>query len=714
MQNYIFEVVRTYLLSTSPVMKKITFTLLLFCVALLLQAQVTITVTNCSVGDLTNRLSASEKSSVANLTITGYLDARDFKTMRDDLPVLSVLNIGSTSILGYTGSDGPISPTSFSYPADELPWYAFYNYSTGYGKNTLTNVTLPSSITSIGRYAFGYCRNISTLAFPSTVSTIQNWAFTDCGNNLAITIPAATTTIQNLAFEAFNGPINVDGSNPNYSSLNEVLFNKDKTTLIQCPASKSGDYIVPSTVTLIGQNSFSRCTRLNGYITIPPSVTTIGGWAFRECGVTGPLTIPESVDSIGNGAFNWCTALTSIYVYSKVPIDIRHSSSVFDMINKTTCTLYVPATTKNAYLAANQWGDFENIVEGPSSFPYSEGFSSGASPYGWRQVDYQAKDQIWKFGTINLPSMAPDLIGNYVYLYSDAYGSSNTQNVDLISPVFDFSNYTNIELSFNHFFRPASSNQGSMYYSVDNGVDWTLIQSWNSTLNPETFSLNLTSQVAGYSHVFFKWNYSGTWGLYWAIDDVAITADYEVGTTETLTNTSINGDESHCYDASETITVAGGGVPVEFLSGSFVDLIAGQTISFLPGFHANNGSEMHAYITTTGDFCNALPSPVIAMPADEKSTLVADETVRPVVSDRLAKSIKIYPNPNNGKFTIALTNIELGSGIAIYNALGIKVYQTLVLDATLPDIDMAGLRRGLYFVKVTDGKEQFTKKMIVE
>jgi len=697
-------------------MKNITFAILLFCTALFTNAQVSKTVTGCTAGDLTNRLNSSEKSNVTNLIIYGTLDARDFKMMRDDMPVLAVIDIGPITIASYTGPDGTLSPSNSSYSANEIPMCAFYNINTGLSKTTLTSVLPPTSITSIGRYAFYGCSGISTLYIPLSVIAIDLWAFSDCGNNLAVAIPAGTTTIGNWAFEAFNGPITVDENNPNYSSYNDVLFNKDTTLLIQCPASKSGDYVIPSTVTEIGMNSFSRCSRLTGSITIPPSVTIIGEWAFRQCtGVSGPLSIPESVVSIGSGAFYLCSALTSIYVYSKVPIDISLSSSVFQSINKTTCYLYVPIASKRAYQAASQWQDFTNIIERSSSFPYTESFSSGISPYGWTQIDYAGKDQTWKFGTVTGVTIFPALTGNYVYLFSDAYGVGNTQNVDLISPVFDFSNYTNIVLGFNHYYRAASLNPVRLYYSVNNGVDWTLIQSWNATTNnPEAFSQDLTSQVAGYSNVFFKWNYHDTFGWYWAIDDVAITADYIVGTTETLTNTTINGDESHCYDATETITVAGGGIPVDFLSGSFVDLIAGQSISFLPGFHAYNGSEMHAYITTGGEYCNTLPSPVIAMPAVEKSRFIDDETAKSVVGKAIEKLVKIYPNPNNGQFTIELTNVESGATLSIYNMLGAMVYQSLVTNQTSHKINLPGVRKGIYFVKVMDGNELLTRKIVVE
>jgi hypothetical protein len=181
---------------------------------------------------------------------------------------------------------------------------------------------------------------------------------------------------------------------------------------------------------------------------------------------------------------------------------------------------------------------------------------------------------------------------------------------------------------------------------------------------------------------------------------------------ESVTNVNYPSGNNICSDAVNSITLAGGGSSVSFQSGSSVELIAGNTIRFLPGFHAFQGNYTHAWITTNGSFCDEVSSTVI-IPQSEKNGIV-DDGFNPKQGVSKEKSIKVYPNPNNGKFTIALTNIELGSGIAIYNALGVKVYQSLVLDATLTDIELAGIRRGLYFVKVTDGKEQITRKMIVD
>lgn len=130
----------------------------------------------------------------------------------------------------------------------------------------------------------------------------------------SVQVPDSVLTIENGAFVLPSSleTILVDGSNPNYSSEDGMLFNKLKTTLIRCPDRKSGSYSIPETVTTVGQFAFQYCTLLTG-VTIPDSVTVIGGEAFYACTLLKTITIPSSVTSLGSGAFN-SSGLESIII----------------------------------------------------------------------------------------------------------------------------------------------------------------------------------------------------------------------------------------------------------------------------------------------------------------------------------------------------------------------------------------------------------------
>jgi uncharacterized repeat protein (TIGR02543 family) len=162
-----------------------------------------------------------------------------------------------------------------------------------------------------------------------------------------------------------------------------------------------------------------------------------------------------------------------------------------------------------------------------SVLPFSEDFNATTLlPTCWQNVDHQGNAQVWQFGTH--ANGLTGTTGNYAYLNSDAYGQGNSQNADLVTPLLDLSAYTDVTLSFTHYFlQYQASSTATLSYSLDNGISWTQIQQWTSTTtNPATFS-QVIPALDGQSQVRFKWNYTGSWGYYWDVDNVEITGTIE-------------------------------------------------------------------------------------------------------------------------------------------------------------------------------------------
>ena len=185
--------------------------------------------------------------------------------------------------------------------------------------------------------------DVKTLVLEDTVTSINAYAFDGCVNLTTITIPDSTLFIGTGAFRSCGSltSINVGEANDFFTSVDGVLFDKDKTTLIQYPIGKSmisegytipdgvtkiSDWAffnsrltsvaIPDSVTEIGDAAFRHCTTLTS-VTIGNSVTTIGDYAFAECMSLESVIIPDSVTLIGDAAFNG-TNLTSVIIPENV------------------------------------------------------------------------------------------------------------------------------------------------------------------------------------------------------------------------------------------------------------------------------------------------------------------------------------------------------------------------------------------------------------
>lgn len=316
----------------------------------------TLTVTS-TVGGLSAAIIAAggDLSTLKNLTITGTINATDFKAMRDNMPQLTELDMTGASISEYTGTQGTASTTSITYPQNTIPNNAFF------AKSTLTSIKIPTGTVTIDDYAFYSCNGLTgTFNLPSALKTIGNLSFINCSGISSIDIPSTVTTIGMMAFSGSSALISVNENNTNFASLDGVLFNKMKTTLIQCPTARTGSYIIPASVNTIGRAAFTSCIGLTS-ITIPVSVTTINDYAFSQC-----------------------TGLTTLNTSSRTPINLTANTNTFEGIATSTCTLHVPIGSKAAYQAteAVQWNKFSNIIEDLDFLPTITSFNPTSGTIG--------------------------------------------------------------------------------------------------------------------------------------------------------------------------------------------------------------------------------------------------------------------------------------------------------------------------------------------
>jgi hypothetical protein len=330
------------------------------------------------------------------------------------LPFLYTVTNGTIGIGTYTGSGGTLS---ISGVIGGLPVTSIGNGAFAFC-GSLTNVNLPDSITDIGNGAFAFCGGLTSITMPDSVTDFGMFTFYACSNLVSVAlstniqdigvsafdscigltnvsipdgvfiigasafqncssltgmlIPAGVASVGSAAFDSCSNltAITVDPQNTYYTDADGALMqitnffnpspfgNNSNPTLVQCPAGKAGNYIVPNGVITIGNSAFHACTRLTS-VTIPNTVTGIGDFAFdccsaltsvailstnaiylnigsyvfASCSNLNNVIIPNTVNTAGPHLFDNCVSLTDVTVGS----GLTGSPSRFNSANFSDC-----------------------------------------------------------------------------------------------------------------------------------------------------------------------------------------------------------------------------------------------------------------------------------------------------------------------------------------------------------------------------------------
>ena len=176
-------------------------------------------------------------------------------------------------------------------------------------------VTIANGVTSVRDRAFSGRSGLTSITIPGSVRSIGFGAFSNCSGLTSITISSGVTSIGHEAFYYCNNLtcITVETDNRNYASQDGILYNKAKTEFIHIPAAIQGAVTIPNGVTSVGDSAFSGCSGLTS-VTIPDNVRSIGKLAFNGCSQLVSISIGAGVNVIGGDAFEACNALNSVYI----------------------------------------------------------------------------------------------------------------------------------------------------------------------------------------------------------------------------------------------------------------------------------------------------------------------------------------------------------------------------------------------------------------
>lgn len=302
----------------------------------------------CTPGELANLI---DDTSITSLTVTGQMDARDFKFIADELEQLTSVNLSGVTIVSYINNSKPLFNNEVRYPENCIPPMAFF------GKK-ITEISIPESTRAIGMAAFAGCQNLASFTFhegidsiaayafsstklskvmlPSSIKTLGKGVFSNITNLTSTTIaPENNLIIPESAYE-YCTKLNTVTLGPNVTAIEDCAF-KGTARLFHFVFSGANN------IKSIGNEAFLGSALTDFNFDRAATLNTVGEWAFAESKQVS-AAMPSAATKVGKGAFYYAADLTS-YIPSQLTDSISDmllaGTAVTNNVTDSTATQYI-------------------------------------------------------------------------------------------------------------------------------------------------------------------------------------------------------------------------------------------------------------------------------------------------------------------------------------------------------------------------------------
>jgi len=720
-------------------------------------------------GQLSSLLTNDEKNTITDLSLVGTIDARDFKTMRDSMSVLSHVDISKVKITSYDGFDGTYEYFENPiYYANEIPRLAFFSDYNNMGKLTLTSIILPDSLNSIGQGAFRKCSGLKMITIPSSVISIGLEAFSYCTSLDSITIPFSVNHIGDGAFLSCTSLRSLTLLSPSPIDLSKSVDVFSKVDLSACtlyiPYGTKPSFLKASKwmyfvnlVELPGLFTTSNSVGLSNaagsysfYIasSVPWTASSDKEWLkvipsksegndslllqvteLKEGKRMGTVTLyPEGLDSQivcvtqYNSRFVIAGFLYKILGDQKKKLTTLSLSGTIDVTDFKTMRDSMPVLealdlrdVTVVHYSGNEgteyYTDYHDNTVPDNAFWNKKNLKSVILPSSVTSIGNSVFEFCTGITTIDIPD-GVTTIGPNAFQYC-----SGLESVKIPNSVEKIDDHT-----FHLCEKLSNITIPSSVKSIGNSAFWlcTNLAKLDIPSSVDTIGLYAFGRSTAFLNVDpDNPKYSSIDGILYNKDQTHLIQCPNIINEKFTIPSSVTTIEKSAFGGCtllkalsipESVTTLG--------SGAFYDCTGLKYIIVNWEKPIDLGNTLRPFENVNFDDCILyVPDGTVALYRkalgwkDFKNILDISKNDSPVIHDANS-SIKFYPNPTSGSLTIDMGNSSTPYEINIYSALGVKVISVTASNSR-QNLDLPSLSKGIYFMSINNGKNQITRKLIV-